>query len=97
MNTYVIHRRSGWASPAELEKAAKRSAHVGQTEMRDRVRWVRSYITEEPDKRLSTVCVYEATDPEAIREHAKRAGLPCDSVAPVANTVIVGEDPRAAK
>lgn len=95
MNTYVIHRRSGWASRDELEKAAGRSARVGQAEMPDRVRWIRSYVTQEPDQRLGTVCVYQATDPAAIREHAKRAGLPCDSIVPIAETVVINEDPRA--
>jgi Protein of unknown function (DUF4242) len=94
MNTYVIHRNSGWSSRAELEKAAGRSARVGQAEMPDRVRWIRSYVTQEADQRLGTVCVYQATDPAAIREHAKRAGLPCDLIVPVAETVIINEDPR---
>ena len=73
MNTYVIVRRSGWSSREELEKAAARSERVGQTEMPDRVKWIRSYVTEEPGNRLGTVCVYQATDTEAIREHARRA------------------------
>ena len=96
MNTYVIHRRSGWSSRAELEKAAGRSARVGQAEMSDRVRWIRSYVTEEADQRLGTVCVYQAVDPEAIREHARRANLPCDSIVPVAETVIINSDPAKA-
>jgi hypothetical protein len=96
MNTYVILRRSGWASRTELEKAAGRSARVGQAEMPDRVRWIRSYVTEEPAGRIGTVCVYQATDPDAIREHARRAELPCDSVIPVADTVIINDDPLVA-
>jgi hypothetical protein len=92
MNTYVIVRRSGWSSRAELEKAAGVSARVGQ-EMVDRVRWVRSYVTTEPDNRLGTVCVYQATDPAAIRDHAERANLPCDTVIPVGDLVVVNADP----
>jgi hypothetical protein len=94
MNTYVILRRSGWSSREELEKAAGRSARVGQAEMPDRVRWIRSYITEEPDNRVGTVCVYQATDPAAIREHARRANIPCDVITPVADLVVVNGDPR---
>lgn len=96
MNTYVILRRSGWASRDELEKAAGRSARVGQAEMSDRVRWIRSYVTEENGNRLGTVCVYQATDPAAIREHAKRANLPCDTIVPIADLVVINEDPRRA-
>lgn len=93
MNTYVIHRHSGWASQAELEKAAGRSARVGQTEMADRVRWIRSYVTEQADRRVGTVCIYQATNPDALREHARRADLPCDLIVPIADTVIVNADP----
>jgi hypothetical protein len=60
VNTYVILRRSAWASGEDLEQAAGRSAKVGDEEMSDEVRWIRSYVLEEPDGRLGTVCVYEA-------------------------------------
>lgn len=93
MNTYVILRRSGWNSSAELSQAAARSSQVGKEEMPDRVRWIRSYVTDEGNGRVGTVCIYQATDEEAIREHARRAGLPCDSVIPVADTVVVNPDP----
>lgn len=96
MNTYVILRRSGWNSRADLEKAAGRSARVGQAEMPDRVRWIRSYVTDEPNGRVGTVCIYQATDEAAIREHARRADLPCDSIVPVADVVVINEDPLVA-
>ena len=92
MNTYVIFRRSGWASMQELEKAAARSSQVGLNEMPDRVRWMRSYVTKEEGGRIGTVCIYEATDSNAIREHARRADLPCDDCIPVGNVVIVNPD-----
>jgi hypothetical protein len=93
MNTYVILRRSGWNSSAELSEAAARSSRVGNEEMPDRVRWIRSYVTDEGNGRVGTVCIYQATDEEAVRDHARRAGLPCDSVIPVADTVIINPDP----
>jgi hypothetical protein len=43
--------------------------------------------------RLGTGCVYQATDPEAIREHARRVGTPADAITPVVDTVIVRPDP----
>ena len=95
MKTYVIMRRSGWDSSAELKEAAARSSQVGQQEMPDRVRWIRSYVTDEGAGRVGTVCVYQAVDEDAIREHARRAGLPCDAVVAVADTVIVNPDPVA--
>jgi thiamine biosynthesis protein ThiC len=94
MDTYVILRRSGWRSGNELEEAAERSRQVGDEEMSDDIRWIRSYVLEEGGGPVGTVCVYQATSPEAIREHAQRADLPVDEVIPVADTVLVRPDPE---
>ncbi len=93
MDLYVIRRPGAWASAAELEATAARSAKIGNDEMADRVRWIRSYVVKEPDGRLGTVCIYEARDPDAIREHAKRVGMPGDQIFPIVNTVVVRPDP----
>ena len=93
MNTYVILRRAGWRSPSDLHAAAERSRHVGDDEMTADVRWIRSYVMEEDDGALGTVCIYEASSPEKIREHASRAGLPADEIVRVADTVLVRSDP----
>ena len=97
MDTYVILRRSGWQSPEELQEAAGRSSKVGDEEMSDDVRWIRSYVLEENGGSVGTVCIYQATSPEAIRDHATRAMLPIDEIIPVADTVIVRPDPEPAK
>jgi hypothetical protein len=47
----------------------------------------------EEDGGFGTVCIYEATSPEKIREHASRSGLPVDEIVPVADTVLVRPDP----
>ena len=96
MDTYVILRRSGWRSPQELEEAAARSTKVGDEEMSDDVRWIRSYVLSEDGDAVGTVCVYQASSPEAIREHASRADLPADEIIPVADTVVVRPDPQGA-
>jgi hypothetical protein len=93
MNTYVILRRSGWRSPEDLQTAAGRSTTVGDEEMPDDIRWIRSYVLEEDGGGLGTVCIYQASSPEAIREHAQRAGLPADEIIAVADTVVVRPDP----
>ncbi|HMO00800.1 MAG TPA: DUF4242 domain-containing protein [Miltoncostaeaceae bacterium] len=92
MDTYVVLRRGGWRTPDDLEVAAERSRVAGEA-MPDDVRWVRTYVVAEPDGTFGTVCVYEATDPDALREHAARAGLPVDEVVPVAQTLTAGPDP----
>jgi thiamine biosynthesis protein ThiC len=96
MDTYVILRRSGWRSPAELEEAAGRSSQVGDEEMSDDIRWIRSYVLEEGGSTVGTVCIYQASSEEKIREHAQRADLPVDEIVRVADTVIVRPDPEPA-
>ncbi len=96
MNTYAILRRSGWRTGAELEQAAGRSSQVGDEEMSDDIRWIRSYVLEEGGGSVGTVCIYQATSPEAIRDHAARADLPVDEIIPIADTVIVRPDPEPA-
>ena len=96
MNTYVILRRGAWASPDELGQAAQRSRAVGDEEMSDDIRWVRSYVLAEEGGRVGTVCIYQASSPEAIREHASRADLAADEIIPVADTVVVRPDPEPA-
>jgi thiamine biosynthesis protein ThiC len=93
-NTYVILRRNGWRSPEDLQTAAERSAKVGDEEMSDDIRWIRSYVLEEDGGSVGTVCIYQATSPEAIREHADRADLPADEIISVADTVLVRPDPE---
>ena len=97
MDTFVILRRSGWDSPEELGEAAERSKQVGDGEMPDKIRWIRSYVLEEGGESVGTVCVYQATSPDAIREHASRADLPADEIIPVADTVVVRSDPEPAQ
>lgn len=92
MQTYVILRRSAWSDAPDLQAAAARSTRVGD-EMPDDVRWIRSYVLGEPDGRLGTVCIYQASSEAAIREHAAKAGLAVDEIVAVGDTVVVRPDP----
>ena len=96
MDLYVIRRPSAWANLQELEAAGARSAKIGNDEMSDRVRWIRNYVVKEPDGRIGTFCIYQARDPESIREHARRAGMPGDQIFPVVTTVVTRDDPAEA-
>jgi hypothetical protein len=93
MNQYAILRRSGWKSGGDLEQAAARSTKVGDEEMSQDIRWIRSYVLDEGAGSVGTVCIYEASSPEKIREHADRADLPVDEIIPIADTVVVRQDP----
>lgn len=96
MQTYAILRRRGWRTPEDLEAAAMRSKQVGDEQMPEDVRWIRSYALAEGDGTVGTVCIYQATDEQAIRRHAEAADLPVDEIVPVADTVVVRADPQLA-
>jgi thiamine biosynthesis protein ThiC len=95
VQTYAILRRGAWRTPDELQAAAARSLEHGD-KMPDDIRWIRSYVLGERDGSVGTVCIYQASSPEAIRAHAKAADLPVDEIIAVADTVIVRPDPAVA-
>ena len=95
MELFTIRRRSNWADASELETTAAKSSAEGE-KMSDEVRWIRSYVVEETDGKLGTLCVYQATSPEAIQRHADNTGMSADEITRVADTVVVREDPVAA-
>lgn len=92
MKLYAILRRDGFADGATLEEAAARSTKVGDS-MPEDIRWIRSYVLGEPGGSLGTVCIYEASSEEKIREHAAAADLPVSEIIPIADTVVVRPDP----
>jgi thiamine biosynthesis protein ThiC len=96
MHLYAILRRSGWRSPEDLQEAAARSTRVGDEDMPDDVRWIRSYVLDETNVSVGTVCIYQATSAEAIRRHASLADLPVDEIIAIADTVVVRPDPQPA-
>lgn len=79
MPRYIIERSVPALSREELHAAGRRSieALAGLPD----VRWIRSYVSDIEGK---IYCEYDAPSPEAIREHARRAGLPVDRIAEVA-------------
>jgi hypothetical protein len=93
MQNYVIFRKNAWRDSADLERAASRSSRVGNEEMADQVRWIRTYVYQEDDGTLGSVCIYQAVNPEAVAEHARRAAMVCTAVFPIARTVVVADDP----
>ena len=95
MQLYAILRRSGWRTPEDLQQAGERSTAEGDKRPDD-IRWIRSYVLEEGGGSVGTVCIYQASSPEAIREHSAAADLPVDEIIPIADTVVVREDPQVA-
>lgn len=93
METFVIMRRGAWKEESDLQDAAEESTRVADEELPGQVKWIRSYVLDEEDGTLGTVCIYQAEDEDAIMEHAQRASLPADEVLRVVDTVIVRDDP----
>ena len=93
MQLYSIRRRKAWKTPDALKVTAAKSAEIGDGEMSDRVRWIRSYVVNEDDGSIGTICIYEARDAESLREHAKRVGMPGDEISVLADTVVIRPDP----
>ena len=93
MKLYAIRRRGNWKDKSELSITAGVSARVGNEEMPDKVRWIRSYVVREPNGRLGTVCIYQGINDAAIQEHARRAGMSADEITLIEDTVIVRDDP----
>lgn len=93
MDLYIIRRRGPWANEAERNDATTESLRVGE-DMKDRLRWIRSYAVTEDDGRLGSVCIYEADDPEAIREHGRRIGAPSDDIRKISASAVKRSDPQ---
>jgi sporulation protein YlmC with PRC-barrel domain len=93
MKLYAIRRRDGWTCSESLNATAEVSVRIGDEEMSDQVRWIRSYVLREENGDLGTLCIYEAVNQDAIREHAKRVKMPADEIAEVVDTVIIRPDP----
>ena len=73
MPLYVVERNfAEEIDPTEAEKAGIRAVNdaVG-------VKWVYSFLSADKKK---TYCLYEAPNPEAILEAAKRNGAPADVI-----------------
>jgi len=79
MPRYIIEREVGTLTREELDQVGRRSNEV-LADMPD-VIWIKSYISESEGK---IYCEYDAPNPEAILEHARRAGMPADRISEVA-------------
>lgn len=79
MPRYIIERTIGPLTRDELEAAARRSREIADA--MPGVVWIRSYVSDADGK---IYCEYDAPDEEAVREHARRAGLPVDHIAEIA-------------
>jgi hypothetical protein len=78
MPRYIIERTVGSLTREEIDAGGRKSNEV--LAGMPGVVWIRSYISAAEGK---IYCEYEAPSPEAVREHARRAGLPVDRISEV--------------
>ena len=97
MDLYAIRRPNAWKTVQEVQTIGAKALKVGNEEMPDRVRWIRSYVVKESDGTFGSICIYQARDTQSIRDHAARVGMPGDLINAVVDTIIVREDPVAAQ
>ena len=90
MPKYVIEREipdAGKLSEDELRAVAQKSVAVLRG-MGPQIQWLHSFVTDN-----KVYCVYLAPDEAAIREHAKRVGVPANRISAVRKLM----DPTAAE
>ena len=73
MPVYMIERNFA----EQLEVTLEGAAEINQINDEESVRWLISFLSADKKK---TFCLYEAVSAESIREAARRAGIPADSV-----------------
>ena len=93
MPLYVVPRTRVWLSEEELAAAADCIPAVNESLARARA-LDPLLRRREDDGTFGAYCVYEATSPEHLREHAEALMLPTDAIKPVAMTVVAAPDPE---
>ena len=85
MPRYLVERsipHAGELTAVELKAIAQQSLLV-QQELGGQIQWIHSTITAN-----RMVCLYSADDEAAVREHARRSGLPIQRISRV--SAIIG-------
>jgi len=78
MPRFIIERDVGEITPEQIEEAGRHSVEVLDSMVG--VEWIRSYVSYAEGK---IYCEYEAADADAVREHARRTGFPCDRISEI--------------
>src|SRR5215471_13662809 len=84
MPEYVIEREvpgAGQLTESQIRDVSLKSLDILK-DLGPKIQWLHSYVTVE-----KIYCVYFASDEEAIREHARRAGLPVNRISAVRRLV----------
>ena len=82
MPRYLVVRKfaDGLGLPPTTAEGAASYARIVERNMEERVSWVQSFVSTAED---TTICIYDAPSPEAVRRAALRNGLPVDRITEV--------------
>lgn len=78
MPRYIIERNVGTINLEDLDAGGRKSNEV--LAGMPGVTWIRSYVSQAEGK---IYCEYDAPNPEAVLEHARRVGIPADKISEV--------------
>jgi hypothetical protein len=88
MRLYLTERNFAEQKIQPTPEIAARQSKAGQRQRRDFLNWLLSFLSADNRK---TYCLYEAGNPEAIREAARRLIIPADVI------IEVGKVPRGSE
>jgi hypothetical protein len=89
---FLVRRQGIGRDMAQLERRLATARRIADEDMPGEVSWLRTYALDEARGSLGSACLYQALDPGALREHARRAGLPVDEIMPVLGRLVFRED-----
>ncbi len=69
----------------ELRLTPEGAAALNEINDEESVRWLISFLSVD---RKKTFCLYEASSADAIREAARRAGIPADTIVEVSEEIV---------
>lgn len=81
MPVYMIERNFA----EKLAVTPEEAAAINEINDEESIRWLISFLSVDKKK---TFCLYEAASPEAIREAARRAGIPADAIIEVGEEIM---------
>jgi hypothetical protein len=81
MPIYMIERNFA----EKLEVTPEGAAEINLINDEESVRWLISFLSVDKKK---TFCLYEASSAEALREAARRAGIPADAIIEVGEEIM---------
>jgi Protein of unknown function (DUF4242) len=89
---YLVRRHRVGIDTAQIDRRLATARRIADEDMPRQLSWLHSYVLHEDGGALGTACLYQATDPGVLREHALRAGLNTAEIHPVFGRVVFRDE-----